>query len=240
MQIEETKTMTIGDFFEMVGKDGGTYAVETPDGFVRLGDLVIKKNQPCCIVHADKEEIGVSVNHLFKTENGWKYAGKLNLENDKIEHNGSFVDITCREMIGNKDTFDFEVLSDEHAYFANGFTSHNTSKTSLVKSLENVPVDWNGKHYDGFKVIDIPLAQIEEMGDVLGYPVEEIKIYKDGEEKWIKAVDSLINKFMDRGWDTDGEQRTIYAPPSWVPRTEQPGVLLLDDANRASQRIRKE
>lgn len=113
------------------------------------------------------------------------------------------------------------------------------SKTSLVKSLEHVPVDWNGKHYDGFKVIDIPLAQVEEMGDILGYPVEEIKMSKDGEDKWIKAVDSLINKFMDRGWDTDGEQRTIYAPPSWVPRTEQPGVLLLDDANRASQRILK-
>lgn len=113
------------------------------------------------------------------------------------------------------------------------------SKTSLVKSLATTPVDWDGKHYDGFKIIDIPLAQVEEMGDILGYPVEEIKMTKDGEEKWIKAVDSLIDKFMDRGWDTDGEQRTIYAPPSWVPRTEQPGVLLLDDANRASQRILK-
>ena len=57
-------------------------------------------------------------------------------------------------------------------------------KTDIVKSLENEPIEWNGRHYDGFKVIDIPLAQIEEMGDVLGYPVEEIKmIAKDGTEK---------------------------------------------------------
>lgn len=239
MQIEETKTMTIGDFFEMVKNDGGTYAVETPDGFVQLGDLVLKKNQPSCIIRADGAEIGTSVNHLFMTESGWKYAGKLNLEKDKIEHNGKFTPITCREFVEDRDTYDFEVLSEKHAYLANGFTSHNTGKTSLVKSLASTPVEWNGRHYDGFQVVDIPLAQIEEMGDVLGYPVEEIKFTKDGKTKWIKAVDSLIRQFLDSGWDTDGEQRTIYAPPSWVPQEERPGVILFDDGNRASQRIMK-
>lgn len=239
MQIEETRTMTIGDFFEMVKNEGGTYAVETPDGFVQLGDLVLKKNQPSCIIRADGAEIGTSVNHLFMTESGWKYAGKLNLENDKIEHNGKFTHITCREFVEDRDTYDFEVLSEKHAYLANGFTSHNTGKTSLVKSLANTPVEWNGKKYDGFKVVDIPLAQIEEMGDILGYPVEEIKFTKDGRTKWIKAVDSLIRQFLDSGWDTDGEQRTIYAPPSWVPKDECPGIILFDDGNRASQRIMK-
>ena len=122
-------------------------------------------------------------------------------------------------------------------------------KTSIVKSLADTPVDWNGKHYDGFAVVDIPLAQIEEMGDVLGYPVEEIKMLKYGEdekgnpkvvdEKWIKAVDSLIAAYMEKGWTTDNEQRTIYAKPSWVPSEERPGVLLFDDGNRASQRILK-
>lgn len=115
-----------------------------------------------------------------------------------------------------------------------------TSKTSLVKSLANTPVEWNGKEYDGFKIVDIPLSQIEEMGDILGFPVEEIKMKtKDGEDVWIKAVDSLIRSCLDAGYTTDGEQRTIYAPPSWVPKDECPGVLLFDDGNRASQRILK-
>ena len=114
-----------------------------------------------------------------------------------------------------------------------------TAKTSLVKSLAKTPVEWNGKKYDGFKVIDIALAMIEEMGDITGFPVEEIKFTKNGETKWIKAVDSLIKDYMEKGWTTDGEQRTIYAPPSWAPTEECPGVLLLDDANRASQRIMK-
>lgn len=113
------------------------------------------------------------------------------------------------------------------------------SKTDVVKSLAHTPVEWNGRKYEGFQIIDIPLAMVEEMGDLLGFPVEEIKFTKDGKTKWIKAVDSLIKRFMEDGWDTDGEQRTIYAPPSWVPKEERPGVLLFDDGNRASQRILK-
>ena len=112
-------------------------------------------------------------------------------------------------------------------------------KTSIVKDLAHTPIEWRGKKYDGFQVVDIPLAQIEELGDVLGYPVEEIKFTKDGKTKWIKAVDSLIKTYIEDGWHTDNEQRTIYAPPSWVPREERPGVLLFDDGNRASQRIIK-
>ena len=113
-------------------------------------------------------------------------------------------------------------------------------KTSLVKSLEREKVTWNGRDYEGFKIVDIPLAQIEEMGDVLGFPVEEIKMLTpEGQEKWIKAVDSLINDYLSKRWTTEGEQRTIYAPPSWVPKEERPGILLFDDGNRASQRIMK-
>ena len=121
----------------------------------------------------------------------------------------------------------------------NIWSAPGVGKTSLVKSLETHPVEWRDKKYDGFKVVDIPLAQIEEMGDVLGFPVEEIKLEWEGEVKWIKAVDSLIKEHLAKGWTTDGEQRTIYAPPSWVPREERPGILLFDDGNRASQRIMK-
>jgi len=132
------------------------------------------------------------------------------------------------DNIGRKDKITLNVMG-----------APGTSKTAVVKSLATTPVDWNGRHYDGFRIVDIPLAQIEEMGDVLGYPVEEIRMEKDGASRWIKAVDSLIRDHMEKGWTTDGEQRTIYAPPSWVPKDEVPGVLLFDDGNRASQRIMK-
>ena len=44
-----------------------------------------------------------------------------------------------------------------------------TSKTSIVKSLQNEEVEFDGV-LQKIRVIDIPLAQIEEMGDVTGFP----------------------------------------------------------------------
>lgn len=55
-------------------------------------------------------------------------------------------------------------------------------------------------------------AQFEEMGDLHGLPV---KIIPDD------GVDGY----------------TAYLPPQWVPKDDGPGILLLDDINRADDRI---
>ncbi len=54
-------------------------------------------------------------------------------------------------------------------------------------------------------------AQFEEMGDLVGMP---------------QIVTS-----------EDGATLTHFAPPEWVPRQPGPGILLLDDVNRADDRI---
>lgn len=111
-----------------------------------------------------------------------------------------------------------------------------TSKTSIIKSLKNEKLFFEGKEQN-IEVIDIPLAQIEELGDVLGFPVEEIEMANSSGNVWIKAVNSLIESYLKEGYVNTGSQRTTYAPPSWVPTKACPGVILFDDGNRASQRI---
>lgn len=59
----------------------------------------------------------------------------------------------------------------------------------------------------GWQYAYLSPAQFEEMGDLNGLPV----LTEDG--------------------------RTAFAPPSWVPATPGPGVLLIDDINRADDRI---
>jgi len=54
-------------------------------------------------------------------------------------------------------------------------------------------------------------AQFEEMGDLVGMP---------------RVVT-----------DEQGQALTHFAPPEWVPRSPGPGILLLDDVNRADDRI---
>ncbi|TAE72439.1 MAG: ATPase [Bacteroidetes bacterium] len=65
--------------------------------------------------------------------------------------------------------------------------------------------------YDnGFKFAYIAPAQFEEMGDLLGMP----------------QIQNENNK-----------KATAFVPPDWVPKEEGPGILLIDDANRADDRI---
>ncbi|NJO01893.1 MAG: AAA domain-containing protein [Bacteroidia bacterium] len=67
---------------------------------------------------------------------------------------------------------------------------------------------------NGYKFIYIAPAQFEEMGDLLGMP---------------KIVDM-----------EEGERRysiTTFVPPDWVPKDPGPGILLIDDVNRADDRI---
>ena len=33
------------------------------------------------------------------------------------------------------------------------------------------------------------------------------------------------------------DEATVFAPPAWVPTADGPGILLLDDVNRADDRI---
>ena len=57
-------------------------------------------------------------------------------------------------------------------------------------------------------------AQFEEMGDLHGMPI-----------------------VVDPDKKITGDEYTVYSPPDWVPRQEGPGILLLDDINRADDRI---
>ncbi len=63
----------------------------------------------------------------------------------------------------------------------------------------------------GCQLVYLAPAQFEEMGDLVGMP-------------------QVVR-------DESGQMVTRFAPPEWVPRKPGPGILLLDDVNRADDRI---
>ena len=85
--------------------------------------------------------------------------------------------------------------------------SHGIGKTAVVKSFAE---------RNGWKFRYCAPAQFEEMGDLHGLPVRH-----------------------DPDASVTGDETTIYMPPEWVPKDgdEGPGILLLDDINRADDRI---
>jgi len=85
--------------------------------------------------------------------------------------------------------------------------THGLGKTQLVHDYAKSR---------GWKFAYIAPAQFEEMGDLHGMPVE-------------------YDPTPDQ--PNSGDEITIYYPPDWVPKEEGPGILLLDDMNRADDRI---
>ena len=66
----------------------------------------------------------------------------------------------------------------------------------------------------GWKIAYCAPAQFEEMGDLHGLPFK-----------------------IDPDPNVHGDERTVYMPPDWVPTEDGPGLLILDDINRADDRI---
>ena len=85
--------------------------------------------------------------------------------------------------------------------------SHGIGKTAVVKAFAE---------RNGWKFRYCAPAQFEEMGDLHGLPVR-----------------------YDPDPNVQGDETTVYMPPEWVPAENDvgPGILLLDDLNRADDRI---
>ena len=64
---------------------------------------------------------------------------------------------------------------------------------------------------EGWKLAYCAPAQFEEMGDLHGLPM----------------------RLDPDGIPGTGDETTVHMPPDWVPKEEGPGILLLDDINRA-------
>lgn len=99
-------------------------------------------------------------------------------------------------------------------------------KTSIVEQVaDTLKLDF----------VKLNLAQIEEVGDITGFPIREFEIRnEDGSIDWIdeKQLDQIHGSVT-----LTGVKRTGYCPPKWVPQGTEGGILLLDDWSRADQRI---
>ena len=112
--------------------------------------------------------------------------------------------------------------------------------------------------------VKLNLAQIEELGDLVGFPVRQFQMYK--EKEVAKKVDNLnytaaqkaaasaqlgtitkkvgqwvdelaVEEYLRQGWKMTGKNRMSYCAPEWIADAKEGGILLLDDWNRADTRF---
>ena len=120
--------ISIGNIDSLL-KDGYQIEVTSPDGFVPVSLFVDKGEWEEYILTLDSGiEVRVNENHLFETDNGWQYAKDLvNLPNELYLTEGDIL------IQGNVRTtgkvipiVDIQVDHNNHRYYTNGVSSHNT------------------------------------------------------------------------------------------------------------------
>ena len=87
----------------------------------------------------------------------------------------------------------------------------------------------------GLNFVKLNLAQIEEIGDLVGFPIRQFELTKGSDKVWVD--ENLIKEYQDQGFKSTGLNRMSYCAPEWISGKEKGGILLLDDWNRADIRF---
>jgi nucleoside-triphosphatase THEP1 len=84
-------------------------------------------------------------------------------------------------------------------------------------------------------VVKLNLSQLEELGDLVGFPVKEFQIQNaEGKTKWIG--EAQVNAALHKGFKVV-DKRMSHAAPEWIQGKGEGGFLILDDYTRADQRF---
>jgi len=104
-------------------------------------------------------------------------------------------------------------------------------------------------------LVKLNLAQIEELGDLVGFPVRQFQMYREVKpatnanlnytttktatsKKVAQWVDEMaVSEYLKQGYKMTGKNRMSYCPPEWIANKKGGGILLLDDWNRADTRF---
>ena len=96
-------------------------------------------------------------------------------------------------------------------------------KTSAIMQL--------GKEMN-MEVVKLNLSQLEELGDLVGFPVKEFQISNADGTKTTWINETQISAASAKGYKVIGK-RMSHAAPEWIQGKGEGGFLILDDYTRA-------
>ena len=87
----------------------------------------------------------------------------------------------------------------------------------------------------GLNFVKLNLAQIEEIGDLVGFPIRQFEMKDKKLTEWVD--ENSVEDYRKKGFESTGMNRMSYCPPEWISGKTNGGILLLDDWNRADMRF---
>lgn len=132
-----------------------------------------------------------------------------------------------------------------------GFLGHMVKNNQYIQSQGKVPVAVNIEGDAGLgktsslmqlaaemnmAVIKLNLSQIEELGDLVGFPFKEFEMVReDGAKRWVQ--ETLMDTYLKNKFRPTGQSRMSHAAPEWIQGQQEGGFLILDDYTRADARF---
>jgi nucleoside-triphosphatase THEP1 len=127
-----------------------------------------------------------------------------------------------------------------------GFMGHMVRNNQYIQSQGKVPVTVNISGDAGLgktsailqlgeelniPVVKLNLSQLEELGDLIGFPVKEFQV-KNAEGKTLWITEQEIDTATSKGYRVT-DKRMTHAAPKWIQGKGEGGFLILDDFTRA-------
>lgn len=131
-----------------------------------------------------------------------------------------------------------------------GFMRHIIANNQILQEKGTTPVTVNVEGPAGvgktssilqlakelnMDLVRLNLAELEDLSDLVGFPVKEFEVVKESTTKWVP--ESLLPQYVASQYKPTGNKRMGYAAPEWINNKKEGGILILDDYTRADARF---
>jgi len=125
------KEVTIELLRDMVTSDNYHIEIDTPDGYQPIGQWFNKGILDMVSIITESHTTVCAYNHLLQLDSGdWVLAGEVNVGDILLTVDGVQPVIAVAD-VDEQECFDFEVIHDNHRYWGDGFSSHNSGKSYI-------------------------------------------------------------------------------------------------------------
>lgn len=218
------KTVTVGELRDMFGVGEQTnidvsscnVSINTPDGWQKLTHWFNKGVLEMVRVETENGYVSeCAVNHMLQEEDGKWVRAAYSEGTTILTENGPSL-VTKVSKIEDQVCYDFTVDHDNHRYFGDGMSSHNSGKSFLTSG--NIAADAQSKGI--FVVlIDTENALDEDWLHALGVDTDPEKLLKLN-VAMVDDVAKIISEFVKNYKEDYGD----------MPRDDRPKVLFIIDS----------
>jgi recombination protein RecA len=212
MEIKEIETeVTVEELKELYNSGLYNIEIDTPDGYQQIGKWFNKGIMPLVNIVTENYATLCAERHLLQAEdNSWILANELSV-GDKILTKTGVEEIIVVNSCPSEECYDFEILHNNHRYWGDGISSHNSGKSYicsgnvvkhaqeqgiyvvLIDSENALDESWLkalGVDTSEDKLLKLNMAMIDDVALTISEFMKEYKVMTD-RPKVLFVIDSL-------------------------------------------------